>query len=63
MARTKNLSKAEEWSKQDNPVLSASQPDARYFEKLTLYEGNIIRDPEKRTGYPFIMYYNAKSED
>ena len=63
MAWTKDLTKAEEWSKEDAPILSASQPDARYFEKLTLYKSNIIRDPDKALGYPFIMFYNAKSED
>ena len=62
MARTKDPSKAVEWNKLDAPVLTGSQPDAREFEKLTLYKSNIIHDPDKTLGYPFIMYYNAKTE-
>jgi len=62
IAWTENPSKPGEWIKHDSPVLSVFQPDARYFEKLTLYKSNIIRDTDKRLGYPFIMYYNAKTE-
>jgi len=62
LAWSKDLTRAEEWKKQDAPALAGSQPDARYFEKLTLYKSNIIRDPDKTLGYPFIMFYNAKSE-
>jgi len=62
LAWSKDLTRAEEWKKQAAPALSGSQPDARYFEKLTLYKSNIIRDPDKTLGYPFIMFYNAKSE-
>jgi predicted GH43/DUF377 family glycosyl hydrolase len=62
MAWSENPSVAREWNKLDKPVLTGSQADARDFEKLTLYKSNVIRDPEKRTGYPFIMYYNAKTE-
>jgi predicted GH43/DUF377 family glycosyl hydrolase len=51
-----------EWSRLDAPVLSAAQQEARDFEKLTLYKSHIIRDPDERLGYPFIMYYNAKSQ-
>ena len=63
MAWIKDPSRPEEWNKLEDPVLTADQPDARYFEKLTLYKSNVIRDPERRFGYPFIMYYNAKTED
>lgn len=62
MAWTEDPSKPSEWEKLDAPVLSSSQADAREFETMTLYKSNIIRDEKKRTGYPFIMYYNAKSE-
>jgi predicted GH43/DUF377 family glycosyl hydrolase len=62
MAWTNDPSVPVEWSRLGDPVLSAAQPDARHFEKLTLYKSHIIRDPQKRLGYPFIMYYNAKSQ-
>jgi predicted GH43/DUF377 family glycosyl hydrolase len=62
IAWTEDPSHPVEWHKLEAPVLTGSQSDARDFEKLTLYKSNILRDPEKRTGYPFIMYYNAKTE-
>ncbi|MFO0888968.1 MAG: hypothetical protein U0790_07445 [Isosphaeraceae bacterium] len=43
-----------------NPVMTRDQPDARPFEKATLYKSHIIRDEERRTGFPFVMYYNGK---
>ena len=50
-----------EWNRiAGNPVLTPSQPDARMFEKETLFKSHIIADPEKRTGYPFVMFYNAR---
>ena len=50
-----------EWNRlEENPVLHIGQPDVRPFEELTLYKSHVIRDPEERFGYPFIMYYNGK---
>jgi len=52
---------ATEWNRiADNPVLTRDQPDARQFEKKTLYKSSIIRDESRFTGYPFVMFYNAK---
>lgn len=62
LAWTNDPSLPAEWTKADRPILSAADEDARYFEELTLYKSNVIRDPEERTGYPFLMYYNAKTE-
>jgi predicted GH43/DUF377 family glycosyl hydrolase len=43
-----------------NPVLTPSQPDARSFEKATLYRSNILWDKSASLGYPFVMFYNGK---
>ncbi len=51
---------AHRWQRFGEPVLSRDQPDVRPFEKVTLYKSNVIRDPEERLGYPFVMYYNGK---
>jgi predicted GH43/DUF377 family glycosyl hydrolase len=32
------------------------------FENETLFKSHIIADPEKRTGYPFVMLYNARQQ-
>jgi len=43
-----------------NPVLSSKDPDARSFEKMTLYKSNIIWDKSNTLGHPFVMFYNGK---
>jgi predicted GH43/DUF377 family glycosyl hydrolase len=45
-----------------NPVLTPSQPDARSFEKATLYRSNILWDKSASLGYPFVMFYNGKQQ-
>lgn len=48
------------WVRRKDPILRQDDPDAREFEKATLYKSTVIRDPLERLGYPFVMYYNAK---
>jgi predicted GH43/DUF377 family glycosyl hydrolase len=61
MAWTTTPAEAREWTPiAENPVLSPEQPDAREFEKLTLYKSQIIWDKAKTLGHPFVMYYNGK---
>jgi predicted GH43/DUF377 family glycosyl hydrolase len=61
LAWTDDPSRPREWNRiVGNPVLTPSQPDARMFEKETLFKSHIIADPGKRTGYPFVMFYNAR---
>ncbi len=50
------------WNRLPEPVLTRDQPEVRYWERLTQYKSNVIRDPEERLGKPFVMFYNAKSE-
>jgi hypothetical protein len=62
MAWTKTPTQMHEWTRiPENPVLSREQPDARQFEKGTLYKSQIIWDKAETLGYPFVMYYNARS--
>ncbi len=61
LAWTLDPTRPEPWTRlSDNPVLTRDQPDARPFEKETLYRSQIIQDPDQRLGYPFVMYYNGK---
>lgn len=46
----------------ENPVLGPGQPDARDFERLTLYKCFVVWDRQETLGYPFVVYYNAKSD-
>jgi predicted GH43/DUF377 family glycosyl hydrolase len=42
------------------PVLRSDDPDTRWFEHDTLFKSYIIQDASKRTGHPFVMFYNAR---
>jgi hypothetical protein len=51
------------WTRLDeNPVLTPGQPDARPFERATLYKSHVLWDKAESLGYPFVMYYNAKQQ-
>ena len=53
--------RAEPWTRlAGNPVLAPDQPDARPFEKATLYKSQILWDRAETLGWPFVMFYNAK---
>jgi len=61
LAWTTDPTKATEWTRlSENPVLGPKDPDAREFERKTLYKSNIIHDREERLGAPLVMFYNAK---
>jgi predicted GH43/DUF377 family glycosyl hydrolase len=52
-----------EWHRlKENPVLGPDQPDARPFERATLYKSQILWDKSESLGYPFVMYYNGKQQ-
>lgn len=53
---------AHEWQTFDKPVLSSNDADVRWWENRKLFKSTVIRDPEKTTGYPFVMYYNANGD-
>lgn len=44
------------------PALATTDPDARPFEKSTLYKSFVVDDPDRSLGARFVMYYNAKHE-
>lgn len=49
-----------EWTRLNTPVLRMDDPEARPFERATLYKGTIIHDTAQLLGAPFVMFYNAK---
>jgi predicted GH43/DUF377 family glycosyl hydrolase len=61
LAWTSDPTKPKPWTRLEAPVLTRDQPDCREWEKLTQYKSNIIYDKNKSLGYPFVMYYNAKT--
>ena len=63
IAWTKSPDRPEEWTRNpDNPVLGPSDPDARDFEKATLYKSTIIYDKDETLGHAFVMFYNGKEK-
>lgn len=62
MAHTEALDRAEAWTTLSNPVLSASDEDARWYDNKTIFKSSIIYDDAKHTGYPYLMFYNAAGD-
>lgn len=59
----KKPTKPHEWKRLKKSVLSINDKDDSWWDNKTLYKSNIIWDKSKSTGYPFVMYYNAKGRD
>lgn len=62
LAYTPDLSKAQEWTRLEQPVLKPTDLDVRWFETKTIYKSMVIHDTANHTGHPFLMYYNAKGD-
>jgi hypothetical protein len=62
LAWTSDPSRAETWHRLDrNPVLSPGDPDARPFERDTLFKSHVFRDETRTLGARFVMFYNARA--
>ncbi len=62
LANSNGIADANEWKRYDNPILSPVDENVRWFENKTIYKSLVIRDDNEITGYPFVMYYNAKGD-
>ena len=63
MATTTTPDQPGEWNRiPHNPVMRPSDPDARPFERKTLYRSNIIWDKDETLRHPFVMFYNGKEQ-
>jgi predicted GH43/DUF377 family glycosyl hydrolase len=62
MAYTNDPTTSQPWIRLAEPVLTRDQADCRPWEALTQYKSNIIHDNAETLGYPFVMYYNAKTK-
>jgi len=60
MANSSILTEAKEWNRVGKPVLLPGDKQSRWFENKTIFKSLIIHDKDNLTGYPFVMYYNAK---
>ncbi len=62
MASNTSLTRAALWETATTPILQTKDIDARWFENKTIYKSTVIRDRQKNTSHPFVMYYNAKGD-
>lgn len=62
MAFSKDPSSAKEWLRLPEPVLSASDKDARWYDNHTIFKSSIVEDPDKKRGYRFLLFYNASGD-
>ncbi|HLW08605.1 MAG TPA: hypothetical protein VKY45_13690 [Marinilabiliaceae bacterium] len=51
-----------EWDRLGYPVLSTKDENVRWWENSVMYKSSVIWDKENLTGYPFLMYYNARGD-
>jgi len=56
------LTKPMEWKTLTKPILQPSDSDANWFDNKIIYKSLVIRDKEKLTNHPFVMFYNAKGD-
>lgn len=61
LAWTDDAAKPTEWNRLDRPIMAPEDPDARAFEKTTLYKTSVIWDKERRLGSQFVCFYNGKA--
>ena len=54
-----DITKAHEWMSANKPLLSISDKDIQWWEKLVQYKSTIYDDPKKTLGKRFVMFYNA----
>lgn len=59
---SKEASAPHEWRRMNQPILSATDKDVRWWENKKLFKSTVIWDKAKTTGYPFVMYYNANGD-
>lgn len=51
-----------QWQCLEEPIFMATDSNARWWENSTIYKTWVMEDKEKLTGYPFVMYFNARGD-
>ena len=59
---TKDVARPHEWQRLNQPILTSLDKDVRWWENKKQFKSTVIRDKQKTTGYPFVMYYNANGD-
>lgn len=51
-----------EWQRLEAPIFMATDSNASWWENNTIYKTWVMEDKEQLTGYPFVMYFNARGD-
>ncbi len=62
ISSTNQPNEINEWERLSQPVLSANDKDANWFDNRTIFKSLIIHDKKLHTGSPFVMFYNASGD-
>lgn len=62
MSTTDDIGKAKEVQRLAEPVLSAIDSAARWYDNKTIFKSSVIHDVDNKSGYPFVMYYNGAGD-
>lgn len=62
MANTNCINCAKEMQRLPTPMLAANDSGARWYDSKTIFKSTVIHDSLQKTGYPFVMYYNAAGD-
>lgn len=60
MAYAEDPTDTNAWECLPEPILKHDDADVREFECVTLFKSFAFHDPEKTTGFPYVMFYNGK---
>ncbi len=63
IATTEDITRPGDWQLEPIPVLSASDADAQWYDNETIFKSLIVADEDRLTGFPYVMYYNAKGRE
>ena len=58
----KDITQPQLWDRFERPIFMATDTDARWWENNTIYKTWVLKDDSKTTGYPYVMYYNARGD-
>jgi predicted GH43/DUF377 family glycosyl hydrolase len=57
-----NPTTAHEWQRLEEPILTPNDENVSWWDNSTMYKSSVIRDRQKLTGHPFVMFYNARGD-
>ncbi|HYW34766.1 MAG TPA: hypothetical protein VE868_05100 [Balneolaceae bacterium] len=59
---SKKPDRAFEWNRLKKPILKPTDKSASWWDNQELYKSMVIWDRQQTTGYPFVMFYNARGD-